>query len=132
MTADEKLEASQSLLSEISAGLAEIVEAFSTRQTSADEMASALADIAGAIEAYKAQPLTELIAAVKSIRITAPAVTVKNEVNVNPTPIHNNLPAPVVQIIERVQPGDYRLTVKYDNHDRITEALISKITQKTP
>lgn len=126
MTADAKLEAFQSLLGEVSAGLAEIVESFSTRQTSADEMASALADIHSAIENHKAQPLTELVAAIQSLRIQAPAVTVTNQVQ--PTPIQNHMPQPLVQILERVQPREYKVhSVVYDNHDRLQSAVISPV-----
>lgn len=88
---DEKTEALQNLLSEISAGLADISEAFATRQTSADEMASSLADIATTIEGYKVLPLGELIAAVKALRIT-PAVNVTNQIAVPPSVVNITVP----------------------------------------
>lgn len=67
--------------------------------------------------------MEQLIAAMKGIKISAPAVTV----DVSPTPIHNHMPAPVVQILERVQPGSYKFDVEYDRHDRIISALLTPV-----
>lgn len=124
MTPDKKLEAFEALLNEISGGLADVVEAMKDKSEAGamEEISSTLVEMKEVIEAAtKNKSYDGLVAAIKAIRIQSSAVTV----NVNPTPITIT---PVVQIIERVQPGNYRLSVSYDRQDRIIEALISKVS----
>lgn len=121
---EQKLQAFEALMSELSGALADIVVAMQAKKDGTDEISATLVDLVSAIESQSAGKSIESIAqAIKAIRIEAPPVTV----NVSPTPIQNIVQPATVQILERVQPGDYRLTVKYDNHDRITEALIGRV-----
>lgn len=124
MDSQAKQDGFESLMGELSGALADIVVAMQQKSEGTDEISSTLADLVAAIESKATGKSMEQIAqAIKAIRIESPAITV----NVNPTPIQNIVQPAVVQIIERVQPGDYKLTVSYDNRDRITEAFISKI-----
>lgn len=79
MTTDEKLQAFEGLLNEVSGALADLVAAAQDKRenTSLDEISNSLTDICVAIEARaKGQPLAELTAALKGLRIEAPAVNV--------------------------------------------------------
>lgn len=121
---DQNPQAFESLMAELSGALADMVVAMQAKKDGTDEISATLVDLVAAIESQSSGKSIESVAlAIKAIRIEAPKVTV----NVSPTPIQNIVQPAPVQILERVQPGDYRLTVKYDNHDRITEALISKV-----
>lgn len=105
----------KSLMFEFSAALEGIVVALQEKNAGTEEISATLADMVIAIEAKKSQPLNELVDAIKAIKI-------------NPTPIQNIVQPAPVQILERVQPYDYKLTgVKYDNFDRVVEALFIKI-----
>ena len=92
------------LLDEVKGGGAPLEEI----STAVVEMADALGQISGAITKIKLPPA-------------------EVSVVVNPTPIQNNMPAPVVQILERVQPGSYKFEVEYDRHDRIVSALLTPV-----
>lgn len=121
MTSEQKLQAFESLLAELSGALADIVVAMQAKTDGTDEISATLVDLVTAIEGQTAGKSIDAIAqAIKDIRLEAPLVNV----NVSPTPITIQ---PVVQVLERIQPCDYKLSVKYDNHDRITEALISRV-----
>lgn len=120
---EQKLQAFEALMSELSGALADIVVAMQAKKDGTDEISATLVDLVSAIESQPAgKSIESIVQAIKAIRIEAPLVTV----HVNPTPIQNIVQPAAVQILERVQPGDYMLTVKYDNHDRITEARISR------
>lgn len=86
MTAEQKLEAFEALMNEASGAIADMAETIKAGQGTHDEIAATLADMAAALESRK--PLDDLIAAVKALRIQ-PAVNVKNEITVSPTPIQN-------------------------------------------
>lgn len=73
-------------MNEASGAIADMAETIKAGQGTHDEIAATLADMAAALESRK--PLDDLIAAVKALRIT-PAVNVKNEITVSPTPIQN-------------------------------------------
>lgn len=88
MTAEQKLEAFEALMNEASGAIADMAETIKAGQGTHDEIAATLADMAAALESRKALPFDELIAAVKALRIT-PAVNIKNEITVSPTPIQN-------------------------------------------
>lgn len=118
---DEQL---KSLVSEFSAAIADMVVAMQEKKAGTDEISASLADIGAALDSLAKGASTEkLIEAVKGIRLQLPDV----HINVSPTPIQNIVQPATVQILERVQPGDYKLSVTYDNHDRIVEALISRV-----
>ena len=114
----DKAQAFETLLNELSAALADVVDTMKTGQDSGNEIAAALADIVGLLESRKPDTaIPDLIEAVKAIRITAPDVNV----TVSPTPV---TVTPVVQILERVKPGAYEMTFTYDRHDRLETARL--------
>ena len=114
----DKAQAFETLLNELSAALADVVDTMKTGQDSSNEIAAALADIVGLLESRKPDTaIPDLIEAVKAIRITAPDVNV----TVSPTPV---TVTPVVQILERVKPGAYEMTFTYDRHDRLETARL--------
>lgn len=122
-TLDEKLKDVNVRLNEVTAEMQGLLTAISESKEPLEEMGSAMVDFSANYE--QSMTLMErLITAVSNIKIPAAQVVV------NPTPIQNNLPAPVVQILERVQPGAYQLNVKYDNHDRITSATLTPVSPK--
>lgn len=130
-------------MDEVGAALAEIVEALQARKTSSEEISAALSDIVEVMEKPKTSGSSAKIAeAIKGLQIPAPRVSV----NVNPTPVTvsapnvtvspaevNVSPTPItispseIRVIERASPSDYKLSVKYDDQHRITEAIISRI-----
>lgn len=123
MTPEAKLQAFETLFGEVSAGLSDVVESMKAGQESTAEIGNTLADMLALMESRKeGKSLTELADAIKAIRINVAAPNVR--VDVSPTPVTIT---PVVQIIERVQPGDYKLAVSYDDMDRITSATISRV-----
>lgn len=125
MTPEDKLQAFETLFDEISAGLADVVGTMKTSQESTSEIGSVLADMLVLMESRKeGRSLTELADAIKAIRINVAAPVVN--VDVRPTPIQNNV-TPVVQILERVQPGDYKLKVTYDIYNRVDECFLSRV-----
>jgi hypothetical protein len=114
----DKAQAFETLLNELSAALADVVDTMKTGQDQGNEIAAALADIVGLLESRKPDTaIPDLIEAVKAIRITAPDVNV----TVSPTPV---TVTPVVQILERVKPGAYEMTFTYDRHDRLETARL--------
>ena len=114
----DKAQAFETLLNELSAALADVVDTMKAGQDSGNEIAAALADIVGLLESRKPDTaIPDLIEAVKAIRITAPDVNV----TVSPTPV---TVTPVVQILERVKPGAYEMTFTYDRHDRLETARL--------
>lgn len=118
-------EALDTLMNEISAALADVVQAMQAGQESQSEIATSLVELVQLMEARKtATPITELVDAIKAIRITAPDVTV----NVSPTPI--NMAAPVVQVIERATPGEYEMRFTYDHLDRLQTARLVPVSAK--
>lgn len=124
MTTDDKFAAFEGLLDEIRAALCDVVCAMQEKQDSAsmDEIAASLIDLA---EVFKGGlDVNSLAAAIKSLRITAPEVVVHHNVTVSPTPIQNNLPAPVVQFLERPQ-ANVSLAFEYDQHDRIVKSTLT-------
>ena len=115
----------KSMMSEFSSALADMVVAMQEKKAGTDEISATLADIVTAIEANKSQPLNEIVTAIKAIRLEAP-------INVGPTPIQNIVQPAPVQILEREQPSSYKLTgVKYDNFDRVIEALIEPVASNS-
>ena len=103
MTPEQKLEAFETLMGEVSGALADVVVALQTQseKSGMDEVGSALADIVAALE--KPQPVQDIVAALKALRIEAPVVNV----TVSPTPIQNVIqPAPVtVEIMQADNKG---------------------------
>ena len=126
---NDKAQAFETLLNELSAALADVVDTMKAGQDSSNEIAAALADMVELLEKRKPDTaVADLIEAVKAIRIQAPAV------NVSPTPI---TVTPVVEIIERVSPGAYEMTFTYDRHDRLETARLVPLAsipapKKTP
>lgn len=119
---EAKMQAFEDLMAEVSGALADIVVSLQEGKSGTDEICATLVDLAQVIGSKSKDGSMDSIAqAIKSIRIDSPVT-----VNVSPTPI---TVTPTVQIIERS--GDYKLTVKYDNHDRITEAFISRASKET-
>ena len=110
MTAEEKLVAFEILIGEASSAIADMAETIKAGQGDDNVIAASLADMAAALESRK--PLDDLIAAVKALRI-APAVNVKNEITVGPTPIQNI-----------VQPTEIRFMPAPESHGATWEVRI--------
>jgi len=122
---EDKPAALDGMLSEFGAALDEIANALHEGKRSSRDIGDTLAQLLEVIRAHKPDAsIPNLIAAIKAIRITAPDVTV----NVSPTPI--NMAAPVVQVIERVQPGEYEMTFTYDSQDRLQTARLTPVGVK--
>ena len=132
MNIEDKQAAFEVLLNEVSGALSDLVAVAKEGHTSMEEMASTLADMLGVMERRNegakgnAQGVAEIVAAIKAIRIEIPAVappqvTVKNQINVNPTPIEFvvHAAAPVVHVMERPIPIDYEMKIAYDANNRI-------------
>lgn len=103
MTPEKKLEAFESLLNELSGGLADVVEAMKDKSEAGamEEISATLVDMKEVIEAAtKSKSYDGMVAAIKAIRIQSSAVTV----NVSPTPITVEAvlppsPAPIVHFL---------------------------------
>lgn len=124
MITEGKAQAFEALLDELSTALADMAQAMTSGQESNAEIATALADMVALLEARKGDgsPISSLTEAIKSLRDVT--------VNVSPTPV--TVAAPVVQIIERVQPGEYEMRFTYDRHDRLeTARLVPVAAQAT-
>jgi septal ring factor EnvC (AmiA/AmiB activator) len=110
---EHKLAAFQDLMNEVSTALADMLDAMKDKQSTTDEISNTLIDLKDAIEASQdGKGLQSVVAAIKALKLTAPA--------------------PVVQLLEREPGGDYRLSVTYDEHDRITSALITRVSKPSP
>ena len=129
------LTAVESLLTEVSGALADLVQAAHDGQANSAEISATLIDLL-AVLARRPDPVvadparhTELVEAIRAIRLDklpAATVTVQNTVQVDPTPIENTIHvAPsVIQVIERAMPVDYDMDVDYDTQGRITRARL--------
>lgn len=120
MTPEQKIEAFETLMGEVSSALADVVATLHKRSENSalDEIASALADLAGALE--KRQPIEDMVAALKVLRIEAPAVNI----TVAPTPIQNMIQPSAVKV--EIMPADnknatWEVTVpgRYGAADRV-------------
>lgn len=122
MTTDDKVAAFEGLLNEIRGALADVVVSIQKREENSalDDIAASLAELSEALSGMGGRQTGDLLNAVKAIRITAPAVNI----TVSPTPIQNNLPAPVVQFVERPQ-ANVVLVHEYDRFDRIVKSTLS-------
>ena len=129
------LTAVESLLTEVSGALADLVQAAHDGQANSAEISATLIDLLAVLarrpDPVAADPLhhSELIEAIRAIRLDklpAASVTVKNTVQVAPTPIENivQVAPAVVQVIERAPPVDYDMDVVYDTQGRITKARL--------
>jgi hypothetical protein len=122
-----KADAFEALLNEMSTALADVVDAMQSGQESQSEIATTLVDLLQLLESRKPDTsMADMCDAIKNLRIKASDVTVQ----VNPTPI--TVAPPVVQIIERVQPGAYEVTFTYDNHDRLETARLVPLPAGAP
>lgn len=100
MTPDQKLDAFESLLNELSGGLADVVEAMKEKSEAGamEEISATLVDMKEIIEAAtKSKSYDGMVAAIKAIRI-------QSTVNVSPTPITVEAvlppsPAPIVHFL---------------------------------
>lgn len=120
----------KNLVAELSGALADMVVAMQDRVGPTEEISTTLVEMLQAMKDRKPDvDVAAITAAVKAIRIPQAVVKVENHVQVEPTPIHNNLPAPVVQFIEQRTDG-FELSVKYDNFDRITTARLTRVPTK--
>jgi hypothetical protein len=131
-----------SLVGEVSAALAEIVEILQRGKDCNEEVAATLAEISEAMSAGgSAKAIADAIRALRlDARQEAPQVKVENKINVSPTPIesHNHItvqPAPaaqpVVQVIERAPSRDFEISgITYDSLSRITGAKVRAITKQ--
>ena len=77
MDAGEKIQAFENLLTELSAAMADMVQAANDKKVSTDEIAAAMVEMREAITSMsEGKALAEIAEAVKNIRITAPDVQV--------------------------------------------------------
>ena len=102
----------QGLLDEISSGLAEATEAMTSRAGAMEEISATLAELLEVIKTARSKSeLDGMVAALKSIRVTAPDVHVTHEVTVQPASI---------QIIERAPARAFRVSgILYDRGGRL-------------
>jgi len=126
MDADQKLHAFELLMSEVSGALADIVTVMQDKNAndSLDTISASLADLVAAMEKRGEFPIIRIVNAIQALRITAPAVTVNNDVKVSPTPIQV-MPAPVT-----VMPSkgcDYEITPTYDAQGAITKMSVKRV-----
>lgn len=138
MSTTLKLQAFEALMTELSAALADIAETLQNGQASSEEISTTLVDLLSLMTERKddSHSMDGVTAAIQALRITvAPArVTVKNNIEVCPTPIQNivNTPAPLVQLIER-PPVDYDVKWTYDGMGRIESTrLIAQPRKAAP
>lgn len=126
MSADQKLHAFENLMSEVSGALADLVSAMQDKSEhdALDAISGSLADMVSAMEKRTSAPIGELIAAIKALRLAAPAVNVTHDIQVSPTPIQV-LPAPV-QIMP-AKSCDYEVVPTYDLYGAITKMLITRV-----
>lgn len=110
MTQAKQITQLQSLIDELSAELAELVDTVAAQKSDGAGLSSIQSSVVELITVLRGRKDPE-----------APKITVQ----VSPTPI--TVAAPVVQILERVQASNYRFVPIYDNHDRITSADIFKV-----
>lgn len=122
ITSEQKLQSFELLMGEVSGALADVVTALQARSedSALNDISSSLADLVATLEKRSAQPMGELVAAIKALRIEAPAVNV----TVSPTPIQNVIqPAPVkVEIMPADNKGaTWEVTVpgRYGTPDRV-------------
>lgn len=133
MSADQKLKAIENLMSKVSYELAHLVSVVPDKSDNdaLDAISGSLADIVSAMEKRSSTPIPELIAAIKSLRLSAPVVNVTHDIQVSPTPIQV-LPAPV-QIMPapvQIMPAkgcDYEVVPSYDMYGAITKMLITRV-----
>ena len=126
MDADQKLEAFETLMTEVSGALADVVSAMQDKSDNdaLDAISGSLADMVSAMEKRSSTPIGELIAAIKSLRLAAPAVNVTPNIQVSPTPVQI-MPAPV-----QIMPAkgcDFEVVPSYDMHGAITKMTIKRV-----
>ena len=126
MNVDQKLEAFETMMSEVSGALADVVSAMQDKSEhdALDAISGSLADIVGAMEKRSSAPMGELIAAIKALRLAIPVVNLTHNIQVNPTPI-KLLPAPV-----HIMPAKgcaYEVVPQYDLHGAIVKMRITRI-----
>ena len=126
MNADQKLEAFEGMMSEVSGALADVVSAMQDKSENdaLDAISGSLADIVSAMEKRSSAPVGELIAAIKALRLGIPVVNLSHTIQVNPTPI-KLLPAPV-----HIMPAkgcDYEVVPQYDLHGAIVRMAITRV-----
>jgi len=137
-TTEAKLAAFESLMTEVSTALADVVECMQSGSANANEVSNTLVEMLGVMQAFKPQEpqsfqsIADAIAKLQ-INVSAPQVTVKSSVEVNPTPIENiiNVAPSTLQIM----PGerglvDYDMTVEYDQLNRITRTRLTALPRK--
>lgn len=122
-TTEEKMRALNEKLDAFKDEVQGLLEKIEEGAAPLDEISATFIDF---FEKYKTSTALweRLIGAIKSLQMPAA------QVNVNPTPIHNHVAAPVVQIVERAPALEYKFEVKYDGFDRITSATIIPIAKK--
>lgn len=132
MNADEKLNAFEELLNEMSGGLADLVQTMKDRSGDGamEEVSSTLVEMLAVMQkARTSVDLSEVVAAIKAIRMTAPSVQVAapdvhvtHEVTVQPAQ---------VQILERAPPREFSIhSLTYDRLGRLESGVISPVAMK--
>lgn len=112
------------LITELSTSLADLVNAIESQAKDSSEIKVVLKQIAQAMGSSKGADA--ITAALRSLRFDAPVV----RVDVKPTPIEVNLPAPVVQVLEGPKQDLLIDDVRYDNFDRLTSMRIRRVPAK--
>ena len=123
MTTDAKLLAFEALMTEISAALADLVDAAQQKKSSADEISNTLVDI---LEVMRKPPAAAAVA-LQEIRQEAPVVNVENKITVAPTPVKvvNEVTCtPTVQILPGTQ-RDADIKFSYDSRGRIESGRVT-------
>lgn len=129
-----KLAAFESLMTEVSTALADVVDCLQSGRIDASEVSNTLVEMLGVMQDFKPQDLGAIADAIAKLKInvSAPQVTVKNNIEVKPTPIENIIHvAPAsVQIMDRSLMTDYEMQVQYDGQGRIETARLVAVPRK--
>lgn len=133
-TTEAKLVAFESLMTEVSTALADVVDCLQSGRSNASEVSNTLVEMLGVMQAFKPQDLGAIAAAIAKLQIhvNAPQVTVKSNIEVKPTPIENIIhvaPTPV-HVMDRSPPTDYEMKVQYDGQGRIETARLVAVPHK--
>ena len=135
MTADDKINAFEVLINEMSGALADAVSLMQAGHATSDELRQTLADISEALRGVQvgqgvpAPSLDGVIEAIRALRLEVTAGAVSHTIEVNPTPVavHNHLPAPVVQVIA-APAGEFIITHQYNQRGQAEQSIVKRLS----
>ena len=139
MTADEKIDAFEVLLNEMSGAIADAVGLMQAGHATSDELRQTLVDISEAIQRGPARPeapalsLDGLIEAIRALRLEVTTSPASHTIAVEPTPVevHNHLPAPVVQVLP-ASACEFVITHQYNQRGQAEQSIVKRLTTPGP